>query len=244
MKKHMLLAFLMGALAFVQGCKKDNAEATTEADLELDSLDRKVSYILGFDLASRTKQVDFSLDPDILLMAVRDVESGKDARMSDEEMSASMVAFQAEQQAKSQAANEAQAASAQEEGLAFLSENAEKEGVVTLESGLQYKELTSGDGAVPKLDDTVKVHYRGRLIDGTEFDSSYQRGEPAVFPVSNLIPGWIEALQLMNVGDVWELYVPADLAYGPGGTSTIPPYSTLVFEMDLQEIIVEETGEE
>ena len=123
---------------------------------------------------------------------------------------------------------------ASDPGAVFLAENAKKEGVTTTSSGLQYKVLQSGTGESPKLTDTVKVHYQGTLIDGTVFDSSIQRGQPVSFPVNRVIPGWIEALQLMKVGDKWQLFVPAELAYGdrsPG--PTIPPKSVLIFEVDL-----------
>jgi FKBP-type peptidyl-prolyl cis-trans isomerase len=120
------------------------------------------------------------------------------------------------------------------EGEAFLAENAKKEGVVVLESGLQYKILTAGTGAIPTPENTVEVHYKGTLLDGTEFDSSFKRGVPAQFGVTQVIPGWVEALQLMKEGAKWELYVPADLAYGPGGTGgLIGPNQTLIFEVEL-----------
>jgi FKBP-type peptidyl-prolyl cis-trans isomerase FklB len=124
-----------------------------------------------------------------------------------------------------------------EAGKKFLAENAKKEGVVTTASGLQYKVIKSGDGATPKADDTVTTHYRGTLIDGREFDSSISRGQPASFPVKGVIKGWTEALQLMKVGDKWELYIPSDLAYGPAQRSElIQPNSTLIFELELLSI--------
>ena len=123
------------------------------------------------------------------------------------------------------------------EGEAFLAENAQREGVVTLPSGLQYEVLEEGDGATPRRRSTVVVHYSGTLIDGTPFDSSYSRGEPAKFPVNRVIPGWTEALQLMQVGDKWRLFIPADLAYGDRGAGpVIGPGSTLIFEVELLEV--------
>ena len=123
------------------------------------------------------------------------------------------------------------------EGEAFLAENAQREGVVTLPSGLQYEVLEEGDGATPRRRSTVVVHYSGTLIDGTPFDSSYSRGEPARFPVNRVIPGWTEALQLMQVGDKWRLFIPADLAYGDRGAGpVIGPGSTLIFEVELLEV--------
>jgi len=147
------------------------------------------------------------------------------------------MAFQKELMAKQQEAQKAVSAKAKAEGEAFLAANATKDGVVTLPSGLQYKVITPGSGASPKASDTVSVHYRGRLIDGTEFDSSYKRNEPTSFPVGGVIPGWTEALQLMKVGAKWELYVPAKLAYGDRGAGgLIPPGATLVFEVELLSI--------
>ena len=120
------------------------------------------------------------------------------------------------------------------EGEEFLAKNREKEGVITLESGLQYKVIKEGNGPTPTVANKVKTHYRGRLIDGTEFDSSYKRGQPATFPVTGVIKGWTEALLLMNVGSKWELYIPYDLAYGEQGRPPkIPPASTLIFEIEL-----------
>ncbi len=132
-------------------------------------------------------------------------------------------------------ANEQEPASVDNKTLGeqFLQENAGKEGVVTTESGLQYKVLTEGNGAKPQLTDQVRVHYEGRLIDGTVFDSSYQRGEPAVFGLQQVISGWTEALQLMPVGSVWEIYLPQELAYGGRDLGSIPPYSTLIFKVEL-----------
>ena len=130
------------------------------------------------------------------------------------------------------------------DGEAFLKENATKEGVVTTESGLQYKIVTAGEGPKPGAEDVVKVHYRGTLLDGTEFDSSYKRGEPVTFPVGGVIPGWVEALQLMPVGSKWELFIPSGLAYGPGGAGgQIGPNSTLKFEVELLSIEPKEATE-
>jgi len=126
-----------------------------------------------------------------------------------------------------------------DEGTAFLAENAGLEGVKTTESGLQYKVLTAGEGPKPTVDSTVEVHYAGRLLDGTEFDSSIKRGVPAQFGVTQVIAGWTEALQLMSEGSKWELYIPANLAYGPGGTGPIGPNATLIFEVELLQANIE-----
>ena len=164
-------------------------------------------------------------------------EKIKRREMTAEEIAETMQAFQQQQMAKMQEEQAAAGAKNAEAGEAFLAENGKQEGVVTTDSGLQYKVVTKGDGAKPKADDLVSVHYKGTLLDGKEFDSSYKRGEPAEFGVNQVIPGWTEALQLMPVGSKWELVIPADLAYGPGGAGgDIGPNSTLQFEVELLEI--------
>ena len=121
--------------------------------------------------------------------------------------------------------------------MAFLSENAKRDGITVLASGLQYEVLTAGEGAKPALENTIRAHYHGTLSDGTVFDSSYDRGEPAEFPISGVIPGWTEALQLMGTGSKWRLYIPSELAYGEQGVGSIPPHSALVFDVELLEIL-------
>ena len=156
---------------------------------------------------------------------------------------ATLQGYQQKKMAEMQAEAEQEATLNQQASEAFLAANAEKDGVVVLDSGLQYKVLEAGEGAKPAADDTVEVHYRGTLIDGTEFDSSYARGESITFPVGGVIAGWTEALQLMPVGSKWELYIPSDLAYGPGGTQgVIGPNQALVFEVEL--LGIEEDGGE
>lgn len=240
MKKHLGLAVAASLLVLVGGCKKEAAESTASEELVLDTMEKKVSYIFGYNVARQTMQTDFMLDADVLAAAIKEVHAGKEPRFTDEEIQATITAWRAAEREKAQA----QHMKEQEENLAkseaFLAENAQKEGVTVTESGLQYKVLQDADGATPTDKDTVKVHYRGRLLDGTEFDSSHERGEPAEFVVGNLIPGWIEALQLMQVGDKYEIYVPAKLAYGAGGTNKIPPNSALIFEMELLDIVKQE----
>jgi FKBP-type peptidyl-prolyl cis-trans isomerase FklB len=136
-------------------------------------------------------------------------------------------------QGKAQATMAAEAAKNKKEGEAFLAANKTKEGVKTLPSGLQYKVLKNGTGKTPKATDSVKAHYAGTLLNGTEFDSSIKRGEPTVFPVNGVIPGWIEALQLMKTGSKWQLFIPSELAYGERGQQSIPPNSVLIFEVEL-----------
>jgi FKBP-type peptidyl-prolyl cis-trans isomerase len=157
--------------------------------------------------------------------------------LTDEEVGAGMQQLQKTHTERMQAEQKVAADKNLADGEAFLKENATKEGVVTTESGLQYKIITAGEGPKPGAEDVVKVHYRGTLLDGTEFDSSYKRNEPVTFPVGGVIPGWVEALQLMPVGSKWELYIPSGLAYGPGGAGgQIGPNSTLKFEVELLSI--------
>ena len=136
---------------------------------------------------------------------------------------------------RAEAAAKAEAAAG--EGLAFLAENAKRDGITTLASGLQFEVLTAGEGAKPTREDQVRTHYHGTLIDGTVFDSSYERGQPAEFPVGGVIAGWTEALQLMNAGSKWRLYVPSELAYGAQGVGSIPPHSVLVFDVELLDVL-------
>jgi FKBP-type peptidyl-prolyl cis-trans isomerase FklB len=197
----------------------------------------KTSYALGVEVGSNLKRQGVDLDAALIAQGLRDVLTGGTLLLGEAEVRAAVMAFQKELMAKQQEAQKAVSAKAKAEGEAFLAANATKDGVVTLPSGLQYKVITPGSGASPKASDTVSVHYRGRLIDGTEFDSSYKRNEPTSFPVGGVIPGWTEALQLMKVGAKWELYVPAKLAYGDRGAGgLIPPGATLVFEVELLSI--------
>ena len=188
------------------------------------------------------KGQSIEVDSQALARGIMDAISGSKPLLSDQELQQTMMAFQQELQARQRgmAAKQAEASKAvgeknQKEGAAFLAENAKKPGVKTLPSGLQYKVVKEGTGPMPKATDQVKTHYRGTLIDGTVFDSSYKRGEPATFGVSDVIAGWTEALQLMKVGSRWQLFIPGDLAYGanprPGGP--IGPNATLLFEIEL-----------
>lgn len=201
---------------------------------ELDTLSDRVSYILGYNIGQNFKQDQINIDADVFRQAMLDAQNGKTPKLDQEEMQMAMKAFQDQQQAKRNEAMKVVAEANQKEGEAFLQDNGKKKGVVTTESGLQYKILTKGTGPVPAVDSQVSVHYRGTLLDGTEFDSSYRRGQPAVFGVNQVIPGWTEVLQLMPEGSKWEVYIPSDLAYGAGGAGgNIGPNATLVFEIEL-----------
>ena len=238
----MKLKAITGVLlssALLVACKAE--KAVEEAPLQLDTLEKQVSYLVGYDASRNHGRIEFAMDSAATAAGIEDQLAGKEMRISQEEMQTVMQEFQAyvmEKQKEIQAkeAEEAKlvADANAKEGEAFLAENGAKEGVTTLESGLQYKVLTEGTGAKPGATDRVTVHYRGTLIDGTEFDSSFGRGEPATFGVNQVIKGWTEALQLMPEGSRWELYIPSELAYGPGGNPpVIGPNSTLIFEVEL-----------
>ena len=194
----------------------------------------KVSYGIGMNIGKSLKKDAVDVDIDLLVKGLKDSLSGGQTLMSDEEYRATLTAFQKEMMEKQAEAAKALAEKNKKEGEMFLAENGKKEGVVTLPSGLQYKVMKSGTGKTPKSGDTVETHYRGTLIDGTEFDSSYKRGQTATFPVDGVIPGWTEALQKMKEGDKWQLFVPSNLAYGERGAGRdIGPNATLIFEVEL-----------
>ena len=210
-----------------------------DGSASLESQKDKVSYAIGYNIGMNLKNQGYDVDPAIIGNAIGDVLSGKEPAMSETDARQALQQYQQEMFQKREQERAALAEANREAGTAWLAENAKKDGVVTLESGLQYKVLTQGSGAdSPAPQDTVKVNYRGTLIDGTEFDSSYERGQPAQFKVSGVIPGWTEALQKMKVGDKWQLFIPSQLAYGDRQQgATIKPGSTLIFETELLEII-------
>lgn len=197
----------------------------------------KVSYSIGLDIGKNLKKQSIDIDPDLLARGLKDAMTEGKTLLTEEEVRTVMTAFQQEMQAKAAARVKELGDKNMKEGETFLAENKKKEGVVTLPSGLQYKVVTAGNGKKPKSSDTVTTHYRGTLIDGSEFDSSYKRGQPASFPVTGVIAGWTEALQLMPAGSKWQLFVPASLAYGPRGAGQmIGPNATLIFEVELLSI--------
>lgn len=200
----------------------------------LDTLEQKASYSFGVDFAKRLKQQGIDLDISALNHGIKDQASGNKLAFEEGEMTQFKAEYTQQLRTKLMQEQQQLATKNLEAGKQFLAENAKKEGVVTTASGLQYKVIKSGNGKTPQPDDTVTTNYRGTLIDGREFDSSYSRGQPASFPVKGVIKGWTEALQLMKVGDKWELYIPSELAYGAAQRSElIQPNSTLVFELEL-----------
>ena len=213
---------IVGFAIVLSSCSNDATDKTPETEME------KVSYSLGVNVATGVKAQGLdTIDANAVAKAFKDVFAGNDLDISEEE---SMQVLQ-DYFGKLAAEKSAQAGEA---GSVYLTENGAKEGVITTESGLQYEVMTEGSGAKPTADNQVTVHYHGMLTDGTVFDSSVDRGEPAQFGVTQVIPGWVEALQLMSVGDKWKLTIPSALAYGDRGASElIGPGATLVFEVEL-----------
>jgi len=193
---------------------------------------QKTSYAIGLDIATSLKRQDIELDAKALAAGITDGFAGKPA-LTEDEQKAVIMDLQKNAMARMESKQKTAAETNLKAGEAFLAANAKKEGVKITASGLQYKVINSGAGPSPKLTDVVKVHYHGKLIDGTVFDSSVRRNTPATFPVNGVIPGWTEALQMMKVGDKWQLVIPSKLAYGEQGPGPIGPNSVLVFEVEL-----------
>ena len=205
-----------------------------EDQLVLKDQKDKVSYSIGREMGSSMKQQKLDVNPDLIIAGFRDGLAGKKPLLTETETKEVMANFEKEMETRSAQDAEGAAEKNKKEGEAFLAENKKKEGVKTLPSGLQYKILRDGTGPSPKPDDKVTTHYRGTLLDGTEFDSSYSRNEPASFGVGQVIKGWQEALPLMKVGAKWQLFIPANLAYGERGAGgTIGPNAALIFDIEL-----------
>jgi FKBP-type peptidyl-prolyl cis-trans isomerase FklB len=206
------------------------AVVAEEKPAQLKDLKDKVSYAFGLNVGFNLKRQNIELNQDAFIAGMKDALANRKLLLTDQEVRETMMAFQKDMQEKQTAAAKKNEAESEK----FLAENKTKEGIKTTASGLQYKVLKEGNGTQPKDADTVTVNYRGTLIDGTEFDSSYKRGQPASFPVGGVIKGWTEALQLMKVGSKYQLFIPPSLAYGdhPPGPP-IPPASALIFEVEL-----------
>jgi len=216
---------------------KTSSSAATQPSVTLTDQKSKVSYAIGLNIGKSMRRQAVDVDPSILAQGLKDGLSDAKPLLTDDEVRATMTAFQTDMRAKQEEKMKEASVSAKKEGEAFLAANKTKEGVVSLPSGLQYKILTPGTGPKPAASDTVACNYRGTLVNGTEFDSSTKHGGPVTFPVGGVIKGWTEALQLMPVGSKWQLFIPADLAYGDQGAGAdIPPGSTLIFEIELVSI--------
>lgn len=222
MKRSYFLLPLVLTISLLAGSARAQQQPTTDKE--------KFSYAVGFSVAQGLKNDGLDVEIETFLMAIRDVLNGIPAKMTEGEMSA---CFEAEQE-KQQMARDKSGEASMKEGQAFLDSNRTKPGVIVHESGLQYKVLKEGTGAKPTAENEVTVHYRGKLINGKEFDSSYSRGEPITFRLAGLIKGWQVALPMMTQGSAWELYLPPDLAYGSRGAGgDIGPGATLIFEIEL-----------
>ncbi|KYG65503.1 hypothetical protein AZI86_00025 [Bdellovibrio bacteriovorus] len=223
MNKLVLGALVVAALTVTTACQKK---------VKLDTDVRKASYAIGQQIGGNLKQQNIDIDTDALAMALKDAMAGKN-EMSKEDMQAAMMKLQEMAMKKQSEVADSNAKAGKE----FLEKNKSAAGVKSTASGLQYIMEKEGTGATPKKEDVVKVHYKGTLTNGEQFDSSYDRGQPAEFPVGGVIPGWTEALQLMKVGGKAKLFIPPELAYGPSGRPGIPPNSVLVFDVELIEIV-------
>lgn len=232
--------FIINAVALIFAFLASSAVAEETASSD-DELKEMMGYFFGYSFGNMLKQGGNSdVDVETLMQGMRDSLDGQPPDLTEAQQQQIIATIQANQQRVQEQAEAAQEQVAGEQKAAgedFLAENAEKEGIETTESGLQYEILEPGDGESPTADSEVRVHYEGRLIDGTVFDSSYERGEPAEFGLGQVIPGWTEGLQLMREGGKARLFLPSELAYGPGGTRGIPPNAVLIFEVELLEIL-------
>ncbi|MCZ2720990.1 FKBP-type peptidyl-prolyl cis-trans isomerase [Marinomonas sp. 15G1-11] len=236
MKKTLIAALVLSSTTFAYA-------DSDSSSLTLESKEQRLGYSVGSMFGGRMGQ-DFSdLDLETFITGFKDAYAGKELALTETEITESIQMFQQEQLAKAQIEQEKLVAEAAAKNAAWFAELEKTDGVMKTESGLMYKAITEGEGGTPTETDVVKVNYEGSLVDGTVFDSSYERGEPISFPLNQVIPGWTEGLQLMTVGSKYELYIPADLAYGPGGTGPIPPNSPLKFVVELLDIETEEVAD-
>jgi FKBP-type peptidyl-prolyl cis-trans isomerase FklB len=218
------------------GTTTHHTAATKPKPLVLTTEKDKQSYAIGLNVGKNLHRDDIDVEPKIVLQGIEDALADGKVLLTDDQIKTVMTDLQTQVRQKQEEKRQAAAESNKKDGTAFLAANAAKEGVITLPSGLQYKVLVAGTGAKPAATDSVVCNYRGTLLDDTEFDSSYKRGQPATFPVGGVIKGWTEALQLMPTGSKWQLFIPPDLAYGERGQGPIGPNSTLVFEVELLSI--------
>ena len=240
MTTRRLATFLM-APVLVGAMSACQEQAKEPEPMTLDTPEKRLSYGIALRMGERMAADGMTMDVDAYAMGMRDAFDGAEPRLSEEEITAEMMAFQEKMQAERDGEQATVAAGNSEAGAAFLAENAQRDGVTVTESGLQYEVVVAGSGASPGVDDQVEVHYRGTLIDGTVFDSSYDRGQTVTFGVTQVIAGWTEALQLMQEGATYKLYIPSDLAYGAGGAGqTIGPNATLIFDVELVAIVAPE----
>lgn len=241
MKKLTLISVAVAGV-LMAGCGEQKAEKQAEKaafTLNKENAAQVQSYAIGAQMGQylarnmeQQNKLGLNFDKEAVLKGIHDSLEGK-AQMEEAEIREQITALETAVRQKQQEESERVAQENQAEGKNFMAENAKVDGVVTTDSGLQYQILTTGKGDNPKSSDTVKVHYRGTLLNGEEFDSSYKRGEPIDFRLDRVIKGWTEGVQLMNVGSKFKFVIPSDLAYGPRGSGPIPPHSTLIFEVEL-----------
>jgi FKBP-type peptidyl-prolyl cis-trans isomerase len=245
MKRSLLVASMTAAIALT-ACNDKAAEAPAAAEATLESTLQKVSYGIGHNISSSFKQQGVELDMAAFEKGIADGSAGKEPVLDQATLMEAMQTFQQEQMEKKMAERSALEGTNETSGKAFLAENAKKEGVIVTESGLQYTVVTaSGSGKKPVSSDTVVVHYKGTLLNGEEFDSSYSRNQPATFGVTQVIPGWTEMLMLMDEGDKVNVVIPSELAYGPSGAGEkIGPNATLVFDIELIDVVDAEAADE
>lgn len=229
MKQRLALALAGGTLAVLMSSGLHAQALETKKD--------RISYMIGMNFGIQLQNVEDEVDMATVIRGLQDAFAGKDTLLTNEEAQELSNEFRTMMAEKQGERLKKMAAENKATGDAFLAENKGKSGVKSTESGLQYQVMRQGNGATPKANDRVKVHYVGNLIDGTKFDSSYDRETPAEFPLSGVIPGWTEGLQLMPVGSKYKLFIPGELAYGENGSGPIPPNSTLIFEVELLEIL-------
>ncbi|MCK5163604.1 MAG: FKBP-type peptidyl-prolyl cis-trans isomerase [Desulfobacula sp.] len=230
-KTWFLILVIVLCVCFNGFANEDQEQKIEKADIE-----KQISYALGYDIFDKLKE-NFDLDPTFFIMGAMDSHE-KQPKLTEEKLRQVLISYQRLARQKQIEKIKIESRENRAKGARFLEENKQKPGILALPSGLQYKIIIEGDGPLPKATDTVECHYKGSLIDGTVFDSSYRRGKPATFQVGGVIQGWLEALQMMKVGSRWELYIPPDLAYGDRGAgSLIKPGSTLIFEIEVLGIV-------
>lgn len=247
MKKFFKVSFLAATVALTVGCNQDEAQSApapeaAAATVTFNNDDEKAAYAIGASFSryidttlEKQTELGMELDKEIILAGIVETLNGN-SQLNDEEMIETLKAYDEKVQAVVAKQQLELAEKSESEAKAFLESNAATEGVTVTESGLQYSVITAAEGVKPTAEDTVTVHYVGTLVDGTEFDSSVARGEPATFPLNRVIAGWTEGVQLMNVGEKYKFVIPADLGYGAEGAGEIPPGATLVFEVELLSI--------
>ncbi|MCG6200164.1 FKBP-type peptidyl-prolyl cis-trans isomerase [Psychromonas antarctica] len=246
MKNVFKISLLAAAVVLTVGCneKKEPVAAAVaiEAPATFANNQDKVAYAIGTSFSqqfntmlAKQAELGMELDKEVVLQGITDTLRGS-SKLTDDDIMTTLKAYGEEVKTAAEKQMKEKSEKAAEEAKSFLDENAKVEGVTVTESGLQYSVLTKAEGPKPKAEDTVTVHYVGTLLDGTEFDSSVKRGQPATFPLNRVIPGWTEGVQLMSVGEKYKFVIPADLAYGEAGAGSIPPSSTLIFEVELLDI--------